>query len=233
LWMRVQELATRSGDFETALAAARSVLALVPLDDNQTPIAVSAAMVELHRNLGDVPAAISQLERVLRDQPHHVPSLEALVELHLEQKNYQAAARYQFQLVPLSGTHIAKAARLYSLGALLADHLGDIDRADDVLLRAIDLNPSHIATLQRLLDTFWRSGDYREFTEVAIELRNQRALIGPDSMVSDSALGRVVALLRGAAEHSDVADHVLHHRADELQTATMQAQAEMLAAKSS
>ena len=208
LWMRVQELATRAGDYPTALAAARSVLALVPLDDTQAPFAIATTMVELHRAMGDRDAAIAQLERALRDQPHHVPAIEALVELHRETENWPAAARYQYQLVPLSESHTARAERLYALGVLLSDNLDDPDRADDVFLRAIDLIPNHVPTLRRLLDTFWRNAELREFSDVALELAQQHALFGSKSVIDCHAAGRIVAAL--------CADPAHHHLVESL-----------------
>ena len=208
LWMRVQELATRAGDYPTALAAARSVLALVPLDDTNAPFAIATTMVELHRAMGDRDAAIAQLERALRDQPHHVPAIEALVELHREIENWPAAARYQYQLVPLSESHTARAERLYALGVLLSDNLDDPDRADDVFLRAIDLIPNHVPTLRRLLDTFWRNAELREFSDVALELAQQHALFGSKSVIDCHAAGRIVAAL--------CADPAHHHLVESL-----------------
>ena len=49
-------------------------------------------------------------------------------------------------------------------------HLGDVDRADDVFLRASDLDPSHVPTLRRLLDVYWRADDPGALVEVATEL---------------------------------------------------------------
>ncbi|HPH65854.1 MAG TPA: hypothetical protein PLF40_08925 [Kofleriaceae bacterium] len=227
LWMRVQELATRAGDYPTALAAARAVLALVPLDDTTAPFAIATAMVELHRAMGDRDAAIAQLERVLRDQPHHVPALEALVELHRDTQNWPAAARYQYQLVPLSGSHVARAERLYALGVILSDHLEDHDRADDVFLRAIDLHPTHVPTLRRLLDTFWRNAELREFVDVAMELVQQHAVQGPGSIVETSVAGRIVVALCLDANHHATAEIVLDKYGAEISPAVAQALTEL------
>jgi len=227
LWMRVQELATRAGDYPTALAAARAVLALVPLDDTTAPFAIATAMVELHRAMGDREAAITQLERVLRDQPHHVPALEALVELHRDTQNWPAAARYQYQLVPLSGSHVARAERLYALGVILSDHLDDHDRADDVFLRAIDLHPTHVPTLRRLLDTFWRNAELREFVDVALELVQQHAVQGPGSIVETSVAGRLVAALCLDSSHYATAEVVLGKYSAAISQAVAQALTEL------
>jgi hypothetical protein len=55
-------------------------------------------------------------------------------------------------------------------------HLADTDRADDVFLRASDLDPSHVPTLRRLLDVYWRADDPGALVEVATELAAKGAL---------------------------------------------------------
>jgi tetratricopeptide (TPR) repeat protein len=197
LLMRVQELATRGGELDLALAAARSVLELVPLDDDDAQLATSLALVELQRQAGDIEAAVSQLERVLRDHPLHAPTLEALAELQMARSDWAAATRYLYQLVPLAPSPVARAERLYRLGEAVLVHLGDTDRADDVFLRASDLDPSHIPTLRRLLDVYWRADDPGALVEVASELADKNALAnGP---LHESSLGHalVAAALLG------------------------------------
>ncbi len=176
LLMRVQDLATRTNDLETALEAARGVLDLIPLDDEEAQLATHFALVDLQRQAGDVGAAIGQLERVLREHPMHGPALEALAELHMTRGDWPAAARLLYQLVPLAPSPEDRAERLYRLGETVLVHLGDTDRADDVFLRASDLDPEHVPTLRRLLDVYWRADDPAALVEVATELAEKDAL---------------------------------------------------------
>jgi hypothetical protein len=79
-------------------------------------------------------------------------------------------------------------------------HVNDIDRADDVFLRASDLDPGHVPTLRRLLDVYWRADDPGGIVEVATELADKGALVnGP---TSESALARalIAAALIGDVE---------------------------------
>jgi lipopolysaccharide biosynthesis regulator YciM len=197
LHVRVQSLATRLGDLELALHAARTVLELVPLDDTDGLLATQFALVELHRTNGDLASAIAQLEKIVRDYPHHAGALEQLAEIYIAKGEWQTATRYLYQLVPLAPTARERAERLYRLGEVVLVHLGDIDRADDVFLRASDLDPSHVPTLRRLLDVYWRADDPAALVEVATELASSGALDSGPVAQSSLAQALVAAALVG------------------------------------
>lgn len=197
LVLRVQELATRIGELDTALAAARSVLDLVPLEDEEGKVRAHFALVELLREAGDLDGAVVQLERVLRDYPIHSRALELLAELHMARGDWQTATRILYQLVPLAPNSQQRAERLYRLGEAVLVHLGDIDRADDVFLRASDLDPSHVPTLRRLLDVYWRADDPGALVEVASELAERGALATGPTAEGSLAHAFVAAALLG------------------------------------
>src|SRR5207244_2609090 len=132
---------------------------LVPLDDDEAQLATHFQLIALQREAGDLDGAIRQLERILRDQPLHSLVLEQLVELYIARADWTTATRYLYQLVPLAPSPAERAERLYRLGEAVLVHLGDTDRADDVFLRASDLDPTHLPTLRRLLDVYWRADD--------------------------------------------------------------------------
>jgi tetratricopeptide (TPR) repeat protein len=196
--MRVQELATRVGDLPTALAAARTVLGLVPLDDDQGQLATHFAYTELLREAGELDLAIVQLERITRDDPLNVKAIEGLADVHVARGDWPSATRYLYLLVPLAPTPVERAERLYRLGEAILVHLGDSDRADDVFLRASDLDPSHVPTLRRLLDVYWRADDPAALVEVAAELvdrgglRDTRALSLPNNETIVASLGKAI-----------------------------------------
>lgn len=187
--MRVQELATRVGDLDVALMAARAVIDLVPLDDDDAQLATHFTLVELLRQAGDLDAAIRQLERVLRDHPIHTPAIEVLAELHIARADWTSATRYLYQLVPLAPSPTERADRLFRLGEAVLLHLNDTDRADDVFLRASDLDPTHVGTLRRLLDVYWRADDPGALVEVATELAERKAL---DNITHEQSLAHAL-----------------------------------------
>jgi hypothetical protein len=88
-------------------------------------------------------------------------------------------------------------------------HLGDIDRADDVFLRASDLDPGHVPTLRRLLDVYWRSDDPGGIVEVATELAEKDALIS--AVTPDAALAHalIAAALVGDTQLAQLIQNTL------------------------
>jgi tetratricopeptide (TPR) repeat protein len=198
--MRVQHLATATGELRTAIGAARTVLELIPLADDETTRRTRHALVDLYRIVGDFDEAIVQLEHIVRDSPHHAPSIEQLAEMYIAKGDWKTATRFLYQLVPLAPTPHERAERLYRLGDAIMLHLDDVDRADDVFLRASDLDPKHVPTLRRLLDVYWRADDPGALVEVAGQLaKNGGLAMGP---VAGSSLAQalVAAALVGETE---------------------------------
>jgi tetratricopeptide (TPR) repeat protein len=188
--MRVQELATRVGELSLALAAARHVLELIPLDDDEAQLAVRFALVELLREAGQLDDAVAELEMILRDHPVHAGAIETLAHVHAAREDWTAATRCLYQLVPLAPSPLHRAERLFQLGEAVLVHINDVDRADDVFLRASDLDPGHVPTLRRLLDVYWRADDPGGIVEVATELADKGALVtGP---TPETALARAL-----------------------------------------
>ncbi len=194
---RVQELATRTGDLPAAIVAARGVLELVPLEDEETQIITHFALVDLLRAAGDLDGAAKQLQRIVRDHPHHNRALEQLAEVHVARNDWPTATRYLYQLVPLAHSAAERADRLFRLGEAVLVHLGDVDRADDVFLRASDLDPGHVPTLRRLLDVYWRADDPGGLVEVAGELAGAGALSHGSASDASLAQALIAAALVG------------------------------------
>ncbi|HET9990231.1 MAG TPA: hypothetical protein VFQ65_16990, partial [Kofleriaceae bacterium] len=125
-------------------------------------------------------SAIGQLDRIVRDHPHHAFAIEQLAEVHIAKGDWHTATRYLYQLVPLAPSPSERAERLYRLGEAVLVHLGDVDRADDIFLRASDLDPTHVPTLRRLLDVYWRADDPAALVEVTTQLVSSGSLtLGP------------------------------------------------------
>jgi tetratricopeptide (TPR) repeat protein len=210
---RIQELATRIGEPQIALAAARGVLELVSVDDDEAQLAASFALVELLREAGQLDEAVGHLERILRDHPVHAGAIETLAQVHAARADWTNATRYLYLLVPLAPSPIHRAERLYQLGEVVLTQVHDTDRADDVFLRASDLDPNHVPTLRRLLDVYWRADDPGGIVEVATELADKDALAGGPT--PDAALGHalVAAALLGDTQLASRVQAALGDRA--------------------
>jgi tetratricopeptide (TPR) repeat protein len=198
--LRVQQLALALGDPRAALSAARTALELVPLDDEDALVHTRQTLVDLHRMLGEYDDAIGHLDHIVRDRPHDAHAIEQIADLYIAKGDWPTATRFLYQLVPLAHTTHDKAEQLYRLGEAILVHLGDIDRADDVFLRASDIEPTHVPTLRRLLDVYWRADDPAALVEVATELTYSSAFVSGPIAGTSLAQALVAAALIGDAE---------------------------------
>ncbi|MBV8760761.1 MAG: hypothetical protein JO257_25940 [Deltaproteobacteria bacterium] len=200
LQMRVRELAAHADELPVAIDAGKAVLDLVPLEDDEAMLAATFALVELYRAAGATGAAIPLLERIVRDHPHHANAIEQLADLHVARGDWPTATRYLYQLVPLATTPAERAERLFRLGEAILLHLNDVERADDVFLRASDIDPSHVPTLRRLLDVYWRADDPGALVDVAAELVRTGGIAMAAVAKSSLAQAVVAAALVGDAQ---------------------------------
>ena len=139
LVMRVQELATRIGELDCARRRAQPC-SISSRSTTTSDAARATRSSSCSATSATSPPRSSQLERILRDHPHHAPRSSAR-RLHVARGDWPTATRYLYQLVPLAPTPAQRAERLLRLGEAVLVHLGDVDRADDVFLRASDLDP--------------------------------------------------------------------------------------------
>jgi len=109
--------------------------------------------------------AIEALRRVLVEQPAHAPALRALADQYLAQRAWgEAIDTLQALANELREPH-AKIATLFELADLLHDVLGQTKDADRVLVSALDVDPTSVIALQRLLEH--RSSTGAPKTEIA------------------------------------------------------------------
>ncbi|MBK9031265.1 MAG: hypothetical protein IPL61_08005 [Myxococcales bacterium] len=191
-------LASRVGDLDAALRAARSGLELIVPDDIAALSSARLELAELCKRAGDTIGAVYYHELVVADEPHHARSLEALADLYVERGNWAGAARALKGLAATAASPDRRAEILYRLGDLTLARLGDVAGADDAFLRAADLDPSHQPTLRRLIDVYWRGGDAAALLEIAQELAAAGALLEPATAAPTLARVAIAAAAAGA-----------------------------------
>jgi tetratricopeptide (TPR) repeat protein len=201
-------LAAKLGDLEAAIRASRSALELVVPGDIAATTSARADLGELCRKAGDTVGAVYYFELVVAEEPHHERALEALADLYVERGNWGGAARALRTLAGLAIGPEARATVLFRLGELLLTQLGDLAGADDAYLRASDLDPSHVPTLRRLIDVYWRAGDIGALLEVAQELARTGRLLEP-ATARPTLARTAIAAATSAAMH--LADRVTQH----------------------
>jgi tetratricopeptide (TPR) repeat protein len=206
LQRRVQELATRAGDLATALSAARSVMALVPPDQEHEVLGSHFTLVGLLHAIGDHAGAVANLEYLLRDHPGNRDVIAALASVQADRGDWTAACHYLALLVPLASSLQERALRLFELGEVFLTKVGDLERADDAFLRASDLDPGCVPALRRLVDSYWRADHLRSVVDITADLAARGALFEPE--MEPVTLGRA-ALAVAIADDFSLAGQIL------------------------
>lgn len=165
------ELALERGDARAAALHWEEVARLLPLDAVDTLLEVRQRLTDVHARLGDWGSARYYAELVLAQEPGRVATLERMVEIDEHLGLYPAAVELLERLARAHAHPRQRAAALYRQGELLLERMNEPARAFDAHLRASDLDPSHTPTSLRLIEGYWRAGDFREAAAVGDELR--------------------------------------------------------------
>lgn len=182
----MHDLALRAGDLDQAIEASQALLDLLPPDDVQAITGARLRLAELCAQAGRVDEAIEYDEMVLSEEPGAQPALRALVELYVRKGDFASAARTLRRLITATAGPAQRAALLFRLGEMYRIHLRDPEQAADAYLKGIDLDPTHVPTLRRLLDHYWREDDPVELLEIVDALAEQDALL--DEQTGDGPL---------------------------------------------
>jgi tetratricopeptide (TPR) repeat protein len=190
-------LALVRGELTAAVAALEDVLEQLPLEDVERLTALRLQLGELCHKTGNATAARRYFELVLAEDPSATAALAPMVELYANAGEWNRAALALGRLAGLTPQPERRADLLYRMGEVLRVHLGDLARASDAYLKAIDLDEAHAPTLRRLIDYYFGEDDYASLVEIADELTARDALLAPDTPAESLARVALAAALAG------------------------------------
>jgi tetratricopeptide (TPR) repeat protein len=196
----IARLALYRGEVTAAIAALKAVLELLPLDDVDRITASRQQLGELCQRAGDNAAARSYFELVLVEDPNRISVLTPLAELYAAAEMWHAATQTLARLSCLIVAPEQRADILFRMGEIFRLQLGDADRASDAYLKAIDLDPQHIATMRRLVEYYWTQTDDAGIGDMAAELEVRGELLAADTASETIAQVAVSRALAGDAD---------------------------------
>ncbi|MDW8362028.1 MAG: tetratricopeptide repeat protein [Myxococcales bacterium] len=120
--------------------------------------------------LGNVPAAIASLHRLVRAVPHHVPALARLAELYVQDGQWNEAASLLGRVVQLSQDRGTLRDAHLRLASIWEQRLGDTARAMVSLQAVLSLDPAHPEALARLASVHEREGRLEQAAEALARL---------------------------------------------------------------
>ncbi|MGK4004128.1 hypothetical protein WMF31_15960 [Sorangium sp. So ce1036] len=165
-----------ASDLEGALTAYKKALALVGAAQRE-------GRAEVHQRIGYVRwrqerrrEAIASFERALSLAPEHRPSLEALVELSLAERDFAALRTAEERLLARLESDADRLALLVQAAERWESVAGDPARARELLERARELRPDEPAVLRSLERLCEAAGD----VDAAFEVRRRLAELVED-----------------------------------------------------
>ncbi|MGE0786168.1 MAG: tetratricopeptide repeat protein [Sandaracinaceae bacterium] len=129
----------------------------------QSPERVASLWMEVARlqadMLNNVAAAVSSLNRVLKENPSHVPALRQLAELHVRHARWAEAAELLSKVVSLAPDNDLLLEAHLKLAMIWDEHLDDPTRARVSLQAVLSLDEASPEALARLAHLSARTGD--------------------------------------------------------------------------
>jgi tetratricopeptide (TPR) repeat protein len=122
----------------------------------RTEALVRAATITADR-LDDRAAAEGRFVRALEADPGHVGALSALAALYRRQGDNLRAAKLMREAEARTANRIEKVRLCHELGVLLQDGLDDPAQATELFERALDVDPEHVASAERLVPLYTRA----------------------------------------------------------------------------
>jgi tetratricopeptide (TPR) repeat protein len=194
-----------AGDERAAFSELKAVLDLLPLDAVDRITELRRQLGRLAVKLGETDQARTYFELVLAQDPARIDALEQLAVLYVDGQMWHEAAESYGRLSYLASDPSARADLLYRRGEILRLGLEDYEAATDSFLKAADLHPTHAPTLRRLVDYYYREGDFAQLGEVVRELESLPATLDESAVEAglgiclggDEARGTVIVAVSG------------------------------------
>jgi len=169
----------------------------VPAEKVELRRATGLQLAGLFRQTGNLEAARAELEAVLADQPANVAALLELSEVHMAQGHWWAASEALDRLSGLQTDTDQRVDILFRQGEVLLRGVKDREAAAEAYLKAIDLDPNHVPTLRRLVDHYFRAGEFEGAMEMGAALDAQGALFAEGTAPASLARVAMAAAIEG------------------------------------
>ncbi|MBU1536351.1 tetratricopeptide repeat protein, partial [Myxococcota bacterium] len=128
-----------------------------------------ALHTEIYYNLGnirfkqhDVRRALNLYEKALEMDKNHVPTLEAMIELHEHERNYKAAADIKEQIIEATFDMATKVDLLSKLGEYQRDKVKDDKKAIDAYNMAHELDPDNTILIHELIELYQTTEQWKK-----------------------------------------------------------------------
>ncbi len=152
--------AREKGQWDRAIDEYKRALLVVGADDVAAKASIYAYLGEVKRAQGKPREAELNFEKALKEAPGHSRSLEALVALAAEGKDWRRVVQFREAFAKTLGEPQRRAAELIKLAGVAEKELGDVARASRALEEARELSPRDAGVLQKLRLLYEKAADW-------------------------------------------------------------------------
>jgi tetratricopeptide (TPR) repeat protein/Tfp pilus assembly protein PilF len=187
---RVERLALENGFFEDLAGFYLDEIDAV--EDHDLALTLRRRVAEIYdRNLGDVPRAIQEYNRVLDVAPGDAESLRALERLYRAAGSFGSLAEVYRRRIAQTDEPVARASLLREFARLQAESLKDAPGAIATLRRLLDLEPNDVEALERLAKLCAEQGRASELADVLSRLIGAAPAAGEVQLRAKHQLARL------------------------------------------
>lgn len=164
----------QSGDLEGAVVIFRQLEDIdEDLDLDDFDVCIEAAQYYFRfgdslRRVGDTAEALSRYEKALEFNHSHLPTLEAIGPIYIDNESWDKAAKTFRQILQLTGGQgdPERIARTYTNLGIIEHNLGKLDKAKKRFNKALELRPNDIAALQGIAGVLFVRNDWNNLLNV-------------------------------------------------------------------
>lgn len=161
----------RRGDYDRALRVYQTITQYHQAElDGAQLLELYQRSGQIQLALGNLQGAQSMFEAALQIDPDHADVIQALVELHGEQGNWEAVIAYRRRQLPQAGQDIERFTILREIGDIYAGELGNPNGAIQSYGEALQLQPDSVVVLRKMLDIYTGAQMWGEATQVLLRI---------------------------------------------------------------
>jgi tetratricopeptide (TPR) repeat protein len=152
-------------DWPAALSNYQKVLTSLDESDGELRTEVYYRLGTIKRKQGQARQAITNYEKSLEIDPSHRPTLEALVGVYTDNKDWKQVVEYKRQILDNVIDGEERFRILNEIGDVWADHDKNLAKAIDALEEALELQPENHILLHKLLGHYQGVGQWTKMIE--------------------------------------------------------------------
>ncbi len=161
----IAEVSFRLGDWANALTNYQKVLTALEEDQREERATVYHKLGCIKRAQGQVKQGINNFEKALAIDDAHRPTLEAMVEIYAELKDWKQVCAYKRQILDNVMDGEERFSMLNDIGDIWSEKEKNVGKAIETLEEALDLKPDNHVLLHKLLQLYQAAKNFERMIE--------------------------------------------------------------------